>query len=149
FSFFQQRVSCYPDSNPALNRLRERGLKIGILTDVPYGMPRVFVERDLERAGISQWVDALCTSVEIGVRKPEAAGYLALARVFGVQPREMVYVGNEPKDVIGANRADLHSVFLDREGLGQRHGQHATIPTLLNLDDALFDRLETGARTES
>src|SRR5262249_43682948 len=108
--------------------------------------PREFVERDLQRAGLSQSVDALCTSVEIGVRKPESGGYLALARVFGVQPCEMVYVGNEPKDVIGANRAGLHSVFLDREGNGGEHGQRVTISTLVTLDDALFDQLGNGAR---
>src|SRR5262245_11304630 len=40
FSFFQQQMICYPDAVPTLTRLRGRGFKIGVLTDVPYGMPR-------------------------------------------------------------------------------------------------------------
>ena len=138
FTFFQQQLCCYPDSVPTLTLLRERGFKTGILTDVPYGMPRAFVQRDLERTGISTLIDTVLTSVESGVRKPETGGYLALAERLGVQPHEMLYVGNEPKDVIGANHAGLHSVLLDREGTGGQHGQHFTLSTLSGLDRLLW-----------
>ncbi len=113
-----------------LTLLREQKIPVGILTDVPYGMPREFVERDLEAAKILGLFDVLLTSVEVGVRKPEAKGYLALAKRLSVAAEEMLYVGNEPKDVIGARSAGVFAVLLDRPGKGGDHGQHRTVSTL-------------------
>ena len=135
FTFFQQHMSVYNDTIPMLKLLRQRGVPVGILTDVPYGMPRTFVQRDLDGAGISGLFDVLLTSVEVGVRKPEPAGYLTLAARLGVHPREMLYVGNEPKDVTGACRAGVIAAFLDRTGDGGRHGQQFTIPALSSIHD--------------
>jgi putative hydrolase of the HAD superfamily len=133
-------MEAYPDTIPALTLLRERRVPVGILTDVPYGMPRSFVQRDVDQSGISNLFDALITSVEVGLRKPDPAGYLALAERLKIPPREMLYVGNEPKDVIGACHAGLTAVFLDRSGNGGNHGQHFTISTLAALEDFLGDR---------
>jgi putative hydrolase of the HAD superfamily len=137
FTFFQQHMCAYPDSVPILACLRERGIPIGILTDVPYGMPRAFVQRDLDGADISGLFDVLLTSVEVGVRKPEAAGYLALAARLGIAPDEMLYVGNEPKDVIGACRAGVIAALLDRTGASGSHGQQFTISTLTGINEIL------------
>jgi putative hydrolase of the HAD superfamily len=130
FAFFQQRMSAFPETHQVLTALRQQRIPTGILTDVPYGMPRDFVEKELHQAGIAGLVDVLLTSVEVGARKPETAGYFALAERLGIAPREMLYVGNEPKDVIGATRAGMAAVFLDRAGHGGNHGQRVTISTL-------------------
>jgi putative hydrolase of the HAD superfamily len=133
FTFFQQKLIAYPDTIPTLTSLRERRTPVGILTDVAYGMPREFVQRDLDGAGISDLFDVLLTSLDVGVRKPDPAGYLALAERLGVAPQEMLYVGNEPKDIIGACRAGVTAVLLDRAGGGGNHGQQFTVSTLTNI----------------
>src|SRR5262249_30259035 len=127
FTFFQRQASVYGETILVLKSLRERGIPCGILTDVPYGMPRDFVQRDLTGAKIAEYFDAIVTSVEAGVRKPEPAGYFALAAKLGAAADKMLYVGNEPKDVIGARNAGLISVLLDRAGQGANHGQQFTI----------------------
>jgi putative hydrolase of the HAD superfamily len=142
FSFFQQRLSAYPETGSVLQTLRVQSIPTGILTDVAYGMPRTFVERDVAGAGITGLFDVLLTSVEIGVRKPEPVGYHELAKHLGVAPGEMLYVGNEAKDVIGARRAGVLSAFLDRTGTGAYHGQNFTIATLTNLYDILVPPLK-------
>jgi putative hydrolase of the HAD superfamily len=139
FTFFQQKMCAYPETVEMLTALRQRGLPVGILTDVAYGMPREFVERDITGAGIKGLFDVLVISVEVGVRKPEPAGYVALAERLGVAPAEMIYIGNEPKDVIGAGRAGMTSVFLDRGNSGANHGQHFTVNTLAGLYAILAD----------
>lgn len=141
FTFFQQQMCAYPETIEVLTMLRKRGMPIGILTDVPYGMPREFVERDITGAGIEGLFDVLVTSVEVGVRKPEPAGYVALATELNVSPGEMLYIGNEPKDVIGAGRAGMTSVFLDRSNSGANHGQHFIVSTLIGLYDILTDNV--------
>jgi putative hydrolase of the HAD superfamily len=139
FTFFQQQMCAYPETIEVLTTLRQRGMLIGILTDVPYGMPREFVERDIIGAGIKGLFDVLVTSVEVGVRKPEPAGYVALAERLGVIPNEMLYVGNEPKDVIGATRAGMTSVFLDRAKSAANHSQQFTVDRLTGLHTILAE----------
>jgi putative hydrolase of the HAD superfamily len=139
FTFFQQQMCAYPETVEVLTSLRKSGMPIGILTDVAYGMPREFVERDITGAGIAGLFDVLVTSVEVDVRKPESAGYVGLAKRLGVAPAEMLYIGNEPKDVIGASRADMMSVFLDRANSGANHGQDFTVSTLTGLCPILAD----------
>lgn len=142
FTFFQQRLSAYPETVPVLHALRAKGIPTGILTDVAYGMPRDFVQRDIAGAGITGLFDVLLTSVEVGVRKPESSGYHELARRLGVAPGEMLYVGNEAKDVIGAQRAGVLSALLDRNGTGENHGQDFTISTLIALPNILCPQLK-------
>lgn len=115
FGFFQQGVEPYPDTLPMLQALRDRRVPVGILTDVPYGMPRSCVQRDLDATGLTPLVDVWLTSVDVGRRKPDPAGFVALAGRLGVRPQEMVYVGNEEKDILGANAAGMGSVLVDRE----------------------------------
>jgi putative hydrolase of the HAD superfamily len=138
FSFFQQRLSAYPETVSVLQTLRAHNIPTGILTDVAYGMPRAFVERDIAGAGITGLFDVLLTSVEVGVRKPEPVGYHELAKRLNVAPAEMLYVGNEAKDVIGARSAGALSAFLDRDGSGADHGQDFTLATLTGLYEILF-----------
>lgn len=133
FTFFQQRMSPYPETVHVLETLRARGFPTGILTDVPYGMPRTFVQRDVTGAGMTELFDVLLTSVEAGTRKPEPTGYLELAKRLGVTTREMLYVGNEPKDVIGAKQAGAWSAFLDRNRTNANHGQDFTLCALNGL----------------
>jgi putative hydrolase of the HAD superfamily len=130
FHFFQQHLVVYPEVHETLAALRKRGFKIGVLTDVPYGMPRPFVQNDLANAGIDPLVDVLLTSVDVGFRKPAPRGILALAKTLAVSPTEMIYVGNEPKDVSGANAAGVFSVLIDRGHLLPQHGQRAIVHSL-------------------
>ncbi len=134
FGFFQQNMVAYSETIAVLTTLRERGVPVGILTDVPYGMPRNFVERDIGRAGIAGLFGVLLTSVEVGVRKPGPEGFIALAGRLGLRPQEMIYVGNESKDVVGARQAGAIAVFLDRSGTGGDHGQQFTIETLTGIE---------------
>lgn len=137
FTFFQQRMSPYPETVEVLQTLHTKGIPTGILTDVAYGMPRTFVQRDISGAGITNLFDVLLTSVEVGMRKPEPAGYQELAKRLNVEPNQMLYIGNEPKDVIGARQAGALSVFLDRNSAGANHGQDFTVATLTGLYEIL------------
>ncbi len=45
----------------------------------------------------------------------------------------ILYVGNEPKDGIGANRAGMRSALIDRGSKSIEHGQNVTIKSLSDL----------------
>ncbi len=133
FGFFQQRLVSYPESVAVLDGLRQAGFHTGILTDVPYGMPRTFVESDLRAAGLESKVDILLTSVEVGSRKPAPAGFSALAQALGVQTSELCYVGNEQKDITGALAVGAVAVLVDRESRRPGWSQTHTIRDLSEL----------------
>jgi putative hydrolase of the HAD superfamily len=135
FTFFQRRMRPFPETSNTLRRLRGAGLRLGVLTDVPYGMPMKFVRRDLDGAQIANLLDSIVTSAMVGLRKPEPAGYHALASSLGVAPNEMLFVGNEPKDVFGAQRAGITSVFIDRTGAVPKHGQSFAVMSLSEVID--------------
>lgn len=137
FRHFQQRLQSYPETVDVLTDLKRRGFRVGILTDVPYGMPREFVEHDLEQGQISAWVDSLLTSVDVGRRKPDPAGFHLLAGRFSVGAGELWYVGNEQKDIVGARAAGAIAVLVDRENKNPAWGQHHTIRDLRALPGLL------------
>ena len=130
FGFFQQRLCVYPDTRHVLTKLRERRVPVGVLTDVPYGMPATFVHNDLRQVGIEDVVDVLLTSVEVGWRKPAAAGFVALAEQLRTPTGRMLFVGNEAKDVRGAVQAGARGVSLDHERRATDYGQSDTIHSL-------------------
>lgn len=140
FGFFQQRVIAYPESAELLSRLRQEGIRVGALTDVPYGMPRTFVEKDLRAVKLESLIDPWLTSVEVGFRKPADAGFHLLARGLGVTGENLWFVGNEEKDMAGAVAAGATAVLIDRERRNPRWGQHHTIRSLSELIELITRR---------
>ncbi|MDF2670699.1 MAG: hypothetical protein K0R67_3005 [Paenibacillus sp.] len=131
FSFFQRGSELYEDTLEVLTRLKEKQVRIGILTDVPYGLNKQLVLRDI--APFHCLVDTLVTSVDVGWRKPRIEGYTLLAKQLGTTPDQMMYVGNEWKDITGANRSGARSVLINREGAERNWGQHLTLKSLHEL----------------
>jgi putative hydrolase of the HAD superfamily len=135
FDFFRQDLELYPDAVATLAELKRRGFKIGLLTNVPYGMPRATVQADLERTRLAPHIDALVTSADVGLRKPHPAPYQWLAAGLGVETHEIVYVGNADTDVRGALAVGALPVLIDRAGHRPDYGQAATIGALRELLD--------------
>jgi len=128
FSYFQAGAVPYEDAEAVLHYLRATHIKIGALTDVAYGMDRGHALRDI--APILGYFDAVLTSVDVGYRKPHPAGFRRLLEALGVAPREMMYVGDEEKDIAGANDLGIVSVLVDRGGAPKSWGQDYTVRCL-------------------
>lgn len=131
FSFFQQRSKAYPDAAPVLKELKQRGLPVGILTDVPYGMSMKYVEQDIEP--VREYIDVILSSAEIGFRKPRTEGFIRLAKELGMDKPQILYVGNEEKDIIGANQSGMVSVLMNRDQQLKNWGQQITIRSLTEI----------------
>ncbi|MFC3772505.1 HAD family hydrolase [Paenibacillus sp. GCM10012303] len=131
FSYFQKDSHLYPDTLSTLKTLKERNVKIGLLTDVPYGMDKQFVFRDIRL--IQAYIDVIVTSVDVGYRKTRMEGFYFLSEKMGIDPHDMIYVGNENKDIVGANCAGMKSVLIDRDGGRNQWGQTSTIRNLREL----------------
>ena len=102
---------CVPSEDNAntLRELRERGLKLWVITNGPGRLQR----RKLAALALDRSFDAILVSGEEGVRKPDAEIFRrALARLE-VEAHEAMFVGDHPvADVEGAHRAGLLAVWM-------------------------------------
>lgn len=131
FSFFQQDAQTFDEVETVLSLLKSRGLKTGVLTDVAYGMDNRYALSDI--AGIQPYFDVVLTSVDTGFRKPHKAGFEKLLNELDVRPTEMLFVGDEQKDIVGANNIGICSVLVNRDNQPLEFGQNYTVSSLETL----------------
>jgi putative hydrolase of the HAD superfamily len=131
YLFFQQEAHPFEDVIELLTQLKLKGIKIGILTDVAYGMDNIYSLNDIK--SISEYIDVALTSVDVGYRKPNEKGFKLLLERLNVNPEEMIFVGDEEKDVSGANNVGICSVLINRDNILKDYSQHYTIDNLLEL----------------
>ncbi len=100
-----------PDAAPTLAALRDRGLRIGMLSNTHW--PRAFHEHFLERDGLAQLIDARLYTSEMPFQKPHPDAFAAALEAVGVgDPGAAVFVGDRPfDDIAGAKGAGLRAVL--------------------------------------
>ena len=131
FSFFQKDFKIYKDVEKVLAEIKQYKIKTGILTDSPYGRTQGFLAENIK--GIYENIDIILSSVEIGYRKPNITGYLRLANALKIKPLEMLYVGNEEKDIVGANKAGISSILINRTGRKLNYGETYQFKNLIDM----------------
>ncbi|MBX6351378.1 MAG: HAD-IA family hydrolase [Clostridia bacterium] len=105
----------YDDVVPFLTQLRARGLKLALVSN--WGATGHRVVREL---GLDERVDAVVLSEDVRAAKPDPAIFEAALRSLGVGVDEAAMVGdNYAQDILGAARAGLRGILLDRYGLGR------------------------------
>ena len=132
YDFFQADVVCFDDAASTLEALASKGVLLGFLSDAAYGMDNEYLLRDIEE--IRHYFDAGFTSVDVGFRKPHPQGFKMLAEAFGVPPAQILYVGDEEKDVVGANNFGMVSVLVNKSDDAKDWGQHFTIKNLSEIN---------------
>jgi putative hydrolase of the HAD superfamily len=102
----------YPDVLPALGELRERGLKLVIVSNWDTSLPGW-----LEPTGIMELVDGVVTSAEVGAPKPNPRVFERALALAGVAAGEAIHVGDKvDNDVEGAAAAGVRAILVQREG---------------------------------
>ncbi len=131
YLFFQQEAHPFEDAIELLTLLKNKEVKIGLLTDVAYGMDNIYSLSDIK--DISKYIDIALTSVDVGYRKPNERGFQLLLKGLNVTPEEMMFVGDEEKDIKGANDVGICSVLINRDSIIKDYSQQHTISNLLEL----------------
>jgi putative hydrolase of the HAD superfamily len=100
----------YDDALPVLDFLRDRGFKIGLLSNSSRDLNEFVTHHSLR-------ADAVLTSHAHGKTKPHESIFRAMLDLLGVAPAEAVMVGDTVDDDIeGARAVGMRAVLLDREG---------------------------------
>lgn len=122
----------FADAAPTLAALAERGVRLGVVTDLPLASAR----RALARAALPEDLLVLHGD-DAEARLPSAAAFRRAAARLDVKPRGCLYVGDLFwSDVRAAARAGFASVLLDRTDAlarvtGTRVRSLAEVPGLL------------------
>ncbi|CAM4426541.1 HAD family hydrolase [Deinococcus marmoris] len=98
-----------PHAHAVLAQLRERGLRIGVVTN---GWPEVQTAC-LEGCGLMALVDDVVISKVVGLSKPDPAIYRLALQRLGVTAANTLFVGDSPRnDIIGPQAVGLRTAFL-------------------------------------
>jgi HAD superfamily hydrolase (TIGR01662 family) len=100
----------YEDAVPAIDALRQRGLRIGLLSNSARDLELFVAHHRLE-------VDAVLTSRTHGKTKPHDTIFRRMLDLLAVAPEEALMVGDQLEDdVEGARRIGMRAILVDREG---------------------------------
>ena len=105
----------YPDTAPTLRALRDRGRKVGVVSNVPRDLRPIFAAK-----GLADLVDAFVHSFEVGAEKPDPAIFLRACEALGTAPSETLMVGDHAIADGGAVAAGLRFYLLPANGTPDR-----------------------------
>src|SRR5262249_38599849 len=101
-----------PGAVETLRELRERGLKLGLITVCSEDVPAVWAETPLD--GL---FDSTVFSCAVGLRKPDPRIYTLACEELGIAPAEAIFVGDGANDELaGAQRVGMRAVLIHRKG---------------------------------
>lgn len=102
------------DDVAALDQLH--AYHIGIITNGAHDKHTDSQLSKVRHLGLSDRIQSLTISGEIGVRKPNLEIFEVACERADVLPRAAVYVGDTiQNDIVGANRAGMTSIFINRK----------------------------------
>ncbi len=97
-----------PEALPVIGGLRDRGLRIGVVSDCTSELPNAW-----PRLPVAPLVDAPVFSCVEGIRKPDARLFRAAAGRLGADPAGCLYVGDGGgRELTGSSAVGMHAVLL-------------------------------------
>jgi len=100
----------YPDVMPLLKDLERRDFKVGVISNATDLLNKV-----LHRLNLAKHFDFVVISALVGSRKPSPEIFRIAGKKAKTPLPRMLYVGDRYTiDVLGARRAGMHAILLDR-----------------------------------
>lgn len=128
YSYFRQDVSVFGEVEKTLEKLSDKGVLLGTLSDVAYAMDNIYALEDI--SSIIKYINYPLTSNDVGYRKPRPEGLRLLAQKMNIDVHEMAFVGDEEKDVLCAAGAGVYSILINRSDHIKNYGQDKEIASL-------------------
>ncbi|MFC2045434.1 HAD family hydrolase [Chloroflexota bacterium] len=123
----------YNDVLPTLKTLKERGMILGLITNMHSDMNKVCRE-----FGLNPYLNFIVTSGEVGADKPQPPIFLRALELAGVNASEAIYVGDQyGTDVVGARGVGINPVLIDRYDIAPEVSDCPRISSLAELTEYL------------
>lgn len=109
----EPRYRLYDDTLPTLKALKERGLKIGLVTNASNDQLGA-----LRETGLENYVDLVANAEEAGADKPQPPIFQLALKKAGTDASESIHVGDQYElDILGAKGVGITPVLVDRYDL--------------------------------
>lgn len=119
----------FDDARPCLDWLRGAGLQVAVITNAPGAYQR----SKIAAVGLADAFDAVLISGERGAAKPDGALFREACAELGARPEQVVHVGDRlDADALGAHRAGMHGVWLNRHDRCPPHPPEVSVITGLD-----------------
>ena len=100
----------YDDVIPTLDALRDKGIRMAIISNWDVSLHRV-----VEMLGLSPYFELVIASLEEGVEKPEPEIFHLALRKLAASPDVSLHVGDQPVDDLqGARQVGMRGLLIDR-----------------------------------
>jgi HAD superfamily hydrolase (TIGR01549 family) len=108
------------DVVPTLAKLRDAGLKLGLISNT--FIPGFVLDMHMDRHGLLEFFPTRVYSSEIGHRKPGARIFRTALDALGVSPGETAMVGDRiPADIRGARRLGMTTILRHPQAQSRTH----------------------------
>jgi putative hydrolase of the HAD superfamily len=111
---FAKRVAWkpYPEALPILKELRGAGYRLGVISNASHSLPET-----LRKIGLAPFFETITYSFAVGAEKPDVRIFRRAVVEANTAEGLALHVGDSfEADYLGARRAGLHAVLLQREG---------------------------------
>jgi HAD superfamily hydrolase (TIGR01549 family) len=106
------RLDVFPEVPQVLRDLKAMGVPVAVVSNWQRGLRHFCFE-----LGLSDYLDHVLASGDLGLAKPDAAVFHEACRRLGVPPEAVLHVGDTiVGDYEGASGAGLNVVLIDRKG---------------------------------
>jgi len=134
------RLRPFPDAMPVLEAIRSSGRRLALLTNGPQDLQR----DKIDRFGLEEFFEVIVIEGEFGFGKPHRNVFQHALETTGVDPVEAWHVGdNLYADVMGAQRAGIHAVWIHRDRLELREDTPAVPDRVVANLSEIPEALET------
>lgn len=96
------------DVPDTLRDLKKGGIRLAALSDTESGEQAV--RKILRQLGIVEYFDAVVTSADIGIVKPNPKAYLAAASALNLDTSRCAFVAHDVDELEGSRQAGLYSI---------------------------------------
>ena len=108
-------IKLFPDATDTLQRLKDSGVRLGLLTNGNSASQR----GKIARFGLEPFFDHLQHEEEFGLGKPEARAFRnALARLDAEAEDAWMVGDNLEADILGAQQVGVHAIWMDADRAG-------------------------------
>lgn len=105
-------IRLYPGALDALARLRQKGLRLWLLSNAQ----RVFTAYELEHLGLGTQLDGIYISSDYGCRKPDIRFYQSLVKEQNLDVSRCLMIGNDREtDIAGAEALGMGTLYMHTE----------------------------------